>query len=269
MNRHQNNTYLVENQYKNSSNLGNRAQLHQKYSSNPIGWFPWVFSYLDISPDLNILECGSGPGWLWRNNFEQLPLGCHITITDLSPGMVQEARQTLESKGIDYTFKVEDIQQLTFEDQSFDLVIANHMLYHVPDFDKALFEVQRVMNQDGTFVASTVGNGHMRELHEFGQKLFPEVADLYNQSMITFSLDNGRTLLEPWFESIECFEYKNVLRVTEVEPIIAYMASNSDIENVSSSKIGDAAAQLGEIITQNGAFNITTRAGIFRCSSPK
>ena len=55
-----------------------------------------------------------------------------------------------------------DIQEIPFENETFDVVIANHMLFHVPDLNKALLEVKRVLKGNGIFYSATDGNGGMR-----------------------------------------------------------------------------------------------------------
>ena len=95
----QNTKYLRGDQYRDSQNLGARAQLHQRFSKDSNGWFRWVMSFLGLEQGIEVLECGCGPGWLWRNNLDALPIECQITLTDLSPGMVAEAQNWLARGG--------------------------------------------------------------------------------------------------------------------------------------------------------------------------
>ena len=148
----QNAEYLRQDQYRDSRNLGSRAQLHQQYGSNSTGWFEWVMAHLSLKPGNHVLECGCGPGWLWRENLERLPAGCEITLTDLSPGMVAEAEEALSQTGRSFRFLDADIVDLPFEDQSFDIVIANHMLYHVPDRQKAAARGQTCSQAEWPFL---------------------------------------------------------------------------------------------------------------------
>ena len=68
----QNAEYLRQDQYRDSRNLGSRAQLHQRYGSNPNGWFEWVMTHMALEPGNHVLEFGCGPGWLWRENLANL-----------------------------------------------------------------------------------------------------------------------------------------------------------------------------------------------------
>ena len=139
-------TYL-HHQYADPSNLDARVALHQLYSTHPQGWNEWVLNQFDLPPEARILELGCGPGHLWRSNLERLPEGWRIVLSDLSRGMVRTARRSLRI--VDhagerwFSFTVHDAQTLPYPDGSFDAVVANHMLYHVPNKWHALSEIYR------------------------------------------------------------------------------------------------------------------------------
>jgi ubiquinone/menaquinone biosynthesis C-methylase UbiE len=202
----QDKTYLRDQQYRTSQNLDARAALHRDFSVNRQDWQAWVFDQLALEPGTAVLECGCGPGWLWRQNLERIPARCAITLTDLSPGMVAEAESAIaeaESAVSEadsaltgrpgFHFQTASIEDLPFPDASFAVVVANHMLYHVPDLPKALQEVQRVLKPDGRFFAATNGDNHMRELKELARQFAPTLPDAWPQ--LAFRLENGRALL--------------------------------------------------------------------------
>ena len=68
----------------------------------------------------------------------RIPAGWSITLSDFSPGMLDAAWRNLVVTGRAFQFKEIDAQSIPFEDETFDAVIANHMLYHVPDRPKAI-----------------------------------------------------------------------------------------------------------------------------------
>ena len=72
---------------------------------------------------------------------------------DLSAGMIAEARAA--SAGLPVHFFVADAQALPLPDASFDVVMARHMLYHVPDIDRAVAEAARLLRPGGRFLAVT------------------------------------------------------------------------------------------------------------------
>ena len=131
--------YLKTDQYKDSSNLDARVAIHQRFSTNSYGWFNWVFDALSKLPaDAKILELGCGPGYLWKENISRIPAGWRITLSDLSSGMLDAAWRNLVVTGRAFKFEEIDAQSIPYPDETFDAVIANHMLYHVPDRRKAL-----------------------------------------------------------------------------------------------------------------------------------
>ena len=256
--------YLRGDQYRDSRNLGARSLLHQLYGTNPQGWFEWVMVHMDLRPGCKVLECGCGPGWLWRNNLEALPVGCQFTLTDLSPGMVAEAEEALSATYRDFRFLDADIAELPFDDQTFDIVVANHMLYHVPDRSRALSEVQRVLKPNGRFFAATIGDHHMGELWDLRMLLAPELTILFQQSSKEFSLENGKGQLAPWFNQIKIYRYENNLKVTDVEPLLAYILSSTQSRNrVEPEQLHKVRQTVQNSIEEHDSFDISTSAGLF------
>ncbi len=125
--------YLKTQQYGDAGNLNARAAL---------------------GPEARILEVGCGPAQLWRRNLNRLPTGWRVTLTEFSPGVVSAARGALA--GHEALF--------TFADGAFDAVIANYMLYHVPDRPRAFAEIARVLRPGGRLFATTNGPDNLREL---------------------------------------------------------------------------------------------------------
>lgn len=261
----QNETYLKDEQYKNSANLTARSELHRRFSTAVINWPHWVFSQLALEPNSRVLECGCGPGWLWRHNEPQIPANCHITLTDLSVGMVAEAEAALKNSQTDFHFQPANMQQLPFPEHAFDVVVANHMLYHVPDFEQALAEVRRVLPENGRFYAATNGKGHLRELWQLAEQMLPELEAEDERWHLPFSLENGAELLRPYFSKIERREFEDKLVVTEAEPIVAYLNSSAKILEISVEKWQQMLSFLQEKIDRSGSIIIRKETGLFVC----
>src|SRR5579883_1992180 len=128
-----NQRYLLSEQYKDSSHFNARLRIIQSLSEKPLGWYPWIFSHIKKAPRCRVLELGCGPAYLWQENMERIPPDWEITLSDFSPGMLQDAQNNLGESKRRFTFQVIDAQAIPFETASFDRVIANMMLYHVPD----------------------------------------------------------------------------------------------------------------------------------------
>ena len=138
MSRFTDQEYLLGEQYKNDAKLDARIRLHKKFSTNEYGWMTWVFDQFQGSPPgSQILELGCGPAGLWQDNAHGIPASWDITLSDFSPGMLAKAQKVLAALDRPFRFKVIDAQEIPFEDERFDVVIANHMLFFVPDRPKA------------------------------------------------------------------------------------------------------------------------------------
>ena len=264
----QDSNFLQKNQYRDSSNLDARAELHRRFSTAVQRWQPWVFDFLALQPGMRVLECGCGPGWLWRENVARIPANCHITLTDLSPGMVAEAEAALASSGHHFECQQANIQALDFADDTFDVVVANHMLYHVPDLPQALAEVQRVLKGNGRFIAATNGNNHMKELADLvPESIRQTVASLRMRGqgdLLAFRLENGRELLAPYFSTIDQHLYDDSLHITEVEPLLAYAFSMIRPEiDVPETAVDQLRKSWAAKIEAEGGIHISKHSGIF------
>lgn len=211
-------------QYRDAGNLNARIALHALFSTNPYGWMRWIFDELRLQPDEAVLEVGCGAGTLWTQNLDRLSPGCAITLTDFSPGMVDAARAALGSRP-QFTFQVADAQALPFADAAFDVVIANHMLYHVPDIDAALHEFVRVLRPGGRFYASTVGRGHLKGITDLVRRFDP--ANPYDTGgpATRFGLENGAGILTRYLTAVRLHIYEDALRIPDPMPLVAYAAS--------------------------------------------
>lgn len=220
----------VTQQYKSDRNLNVRMALHQRFSTSKTPWHRWVFDQLlaalgeRASDSLRILELGAGPGTLWTENQARIPEGWSITLSDLSPGMAVTARRNLEAAGCTASYVVANAERLPVATGSCDAVVANHMLYHVPDRSRALDEIRRVLRAEGVLAAATNGVGHMAELHELAHRFNPLLPGT-DPSPSRFSFEDGLAELGTRFEDVDLVRSENRLIVTEAEPLAAYMLS--------------------------------------------
>ena len=151
-----NNQKKVKEQYANAGNLNTRISIHQKYSTNKMGFGNWIFSNYEISQGMKVLELGCGTGDMWKGHEDLIKACDRLVLSDFSEGMLENAKTNLgDCAGLEY--RVIDIQNIPFEDESFDVVIANMMLYHVPDIRRGLSEVRRILKKGGAFYCATFG----------------------------------------------------------------------------------------------------------------
>ena len=213
----------LKNQYKNASNISARIQLHSLFSQNRQGWFPWIFEQLQLKNNMSILETGCGDGALWQNH--ELPDGITVTLSDISGGMLRDAKSRIGKDRKQFTYLTCDCQKLPFQDASFDLVIANHVLFYCADITKACREIARVLKTGGCLIAATYGKEHMKEISElmsaYDERIVLSSEHLYDH----FGKENGADILRTDFSKVKWQQYEDALCVTEAEPIISYVLS--------------------------------------------
>jgi SAM-dependent methyltransferase len=255
----------LQEQYRDSSNLAARIGLHARFSTSAVAWPAWVFSRLGLLVDSRVLEVGGGPGMLWRANGGNLPSGGRMTFTDFSHGMVAEARDAIEDAR--FAFGVVDAQRLPFSDGSFDVLVANHMLYHVPDLDAALAEFARVLASGGRLVAATNGRGHMRELGALLDAVGLGVARW--DHVEAFGLESGVEPTGRHFDDVAVERCPNVLAVTDARAVLDYVRSMGSLRRGGADGAGaEILERVTDAIDRDGAFRITTDAGVITARKP-
>lgn len=256
-----NDSNIIEH-YKNTKNLNVRISLHDKYSQNKQGWFPWLFEQIDFSRINRLLEVGCGNGKLWKNNKIDLR-NREIFLSDSSQGMVEEARKTL---GNDFNCMVFSCEQIPFKDDYFDTVIANHVLFYVYDLDLTLKEITRVLNKSGMLYCSTYGSNHMKEINDLVLNFDSRVRLSQTKLYDVFGLDNGEYILRKFFKNVYKKKYKDCLIVDKSKPIIDYIMSCHGNQNeLLGPKLDEFRKYLDSILLKEGAIKITKEAGIFVC----
>lgn len=267
MQRRQQRPNAVTSQYRETGNLDARFALHQRFSTNRYGWQSWVFDQLRIPPGGSILELGCGPAYLWHENADRTPAGWTTTLSDASIGMVSAARQGLVTARGRFRYAVVDAQSIPFSSARFDAVIANHMLYHVPDRPRALSEIRRVLRPGGCLYATTVGREHMRELIEMLGDAHPRLRCSTCVTAATFTLENGAAQLAHWFPSVSLVRYEDGLLVDSAEPLVAYARSMLP-EPVQPGALDCFSQFVEREIAERGAIQITKESGLFvACTS--
>jgi SAM-dependent methyltransferase len=257
--------FLRSKQYRDAGNLNARAAIHQNFSTNPQGWFNWLFQQADIQPGERLLEVGGGPGYLWQQYLAELPAGCRLVLSDFSPGMVSEARQALAGASTSVHFAVLDAQQIPFPSESFERVMANYMLYHVPDRPRAIAEIWRVLRPGGVLLAATNGPAHLREILNFMRRAINEPPEGPAPWGTTFDLENGAAQLSAFFPRVELRRYPDSLRVTQVQPILDYLYSmwEASEKGFDENAVAELRHDLEEQIHREGAVAITKESGLF------
>jgi SAM-dependent methyltransferase len=265
--------HILQNHYRDASRLDARIQLHATYSTNTQGLHSWVFEHLRLPPTCQVLEVGCGSGQLWLVNHHRLPAGWHVTLSDLSAGMLATAHLQLSPYGHDLRFVVHDAQALPFADHSVDAIIANHMLYHVPNRPAAYAEFCRVMKPSGRLYATTISQDNMQELdalvshvHPFRSQDRAAANPISDRRQRTgFNLEHGAAELSQWFAFVTLHRYVDALVVPEAEPLVAYIRS---IGVLTEDELVRFQHYVEEVIEQQGPIHISKDVGMFEACQP-
>ncbi len=177
-----NDPQAVATEYASERGLEGRRDAY-RYATGPDARALAVEAVLETNP-CRVLEVGCGPG---EASETIAASGAAVEAIDISDRMVELAR----GRGVDA--RVGDVQDLPFEDGSFDAALSAWMLYHVPDVERGIAELSRVLRPGGRLVAVTNRVEHLRELRVLlgGERATP------------FSDENARSLLQQAFARVE------------------------------------------------------------------
>jgi SAM-dependent methyltransferase len=237
--------------------LAARIALHQGYSTNPQAWFAWLAERLPRAGD--VLEAGAGTGALWEHAGTEDP--ATLTLTDFSAAMCARLRRFPAARVVRA-----DVTRLPFAAGSFDVVVANHMLYHLDDPGAGLRELARVLRPGGRLAASTNGPGHLAELDALGPAVGrPETR--VGTRLSAFDAESGPPLVARHFAGVAVEPYPCDLRVPEPEPILAYLDSLADTPLTAPERAA-ATALVRARIAAEGAFTVAKRTVLITATRP-
>lgn len=249
----------VARQYKTTANLRTRISIHEKYSVNKQGFGNWLLSHYEIPLHGRVLELGCGTGDIWKTNLSELDKSITLKLTDFSENMVAAVKEAFAAYA-QVSYDVVNIEAVPYADSSYDVVIANMMLYHVPDLHKGLSEVRRVLKADGCFYCATYG--------EYG--IMPYIAGLLGDYGVTdntnknFTLQNGCEILRKHFSEVKRFDYEDSLAVTNLDDLLDYVDSLINLSNV----VAVEKRTLKRILEQemrDGVLHVPKEYGMFAC----
>ena len=141
-----------------------------------------------------VLELATGTGLIAKHIVNA---AAHIEATDASPEMIAEAKRNNRSAKLH--FSVQDMFRLPYADKSFDAVIVSNALHIVPQPEKALQEIKRVLKDDGVLIAPTfthAGNSFPGKAKAFFMQLagFPLHSRWTSEEYLRFLRQNGWTV---------------------------------------------------------------------------
>ena len=259
----------LKSQYENANNISARIRLHKEFSTNQQGWFPWLFEtgvlpHIVVEPKtVHVLELGCGEGSLWTENLSRLPENVHITVSDISEGMIRDVRRNI---GSDERFSYEcfDCHKIPAQADTYDIVIANHLLFYCDDIAQVCSEVKRVLKKGGVFLCSTYGTAHMQEITHLVQKFDSRIILAAENLYERFGLENGEEMLREFFAQIEKCHYEDAIEIDKADPLIEYILSCHGNQN---QYLLDKYQDFRQYVKKQvkGQYRITKEAGCFIC----
>jgi ubiquinone/menaquinone biosynthesis C-methylase UbiE len=250
-------------QYSSSEKLAARARLHRDYSVSEMGWFEWVAQRLPLREGSAVLDIGCGPGWFWgAASAAGLPERLELTLADASPGMVKEAVvRCAPLRHWQVVGREADATALPFADQSFDVVLAMHMLYHVADAAEAIAEMHRVLKPGGTLAVTTNGSGNLLELYAlttvFGSPPTEPVAGM-------FGFEHAQRLMRARFGNVTQEIQPARLRVADPEVVFMALTSYPPGEGAPEDQLQALRDRIRDAFARgDGALDVEKQSGLF------
>lgn len=185
-----------------------------------------------------VLEVGCGIGDVTERM--QRELDPDLVATDLSPRMAElTARRQVKAC-------VADIEHLPFAGDVYSCVVANRVLYHLPDLDRGLAQIVRVLRPGGALLAVTYSEEHLGEL-----------ADVVGERLVasTFSAEAATEALERQFDNVEREDVCGTARFETVDDVRAFLS-----QGFGSQQSADVAGSLRGL---EAPFEATYRLALF------
>jgi SAM-dependent methyltransferase len=258
--------YLLLEQYRTGTRLRTRIDFYERFSSNPFSLYWWIFDRLKLPAVARVLELGCGNGCLWSKNGSRIPQGWKLTLTDLSAAMLREAKANLAETRGSIEYRVADAQFLPFPDGAFDGVIANYMLYHVPNLGAALREVVRTLAPSGRFYAATNGAGHLHELSD----LYRPFDSGDERVASSFTLENGEGILRRYFGEVRLERFEDTLEVDDPSALVAFVLSKVPADRITIAARHALDRQIRERFASGvGSLRLAESTGLFEAWEPQ
>jgi SAM-dependent methyltransferase len=203
-----------------------RIRTHELYTQPQVDFTAWVLDHVPWRGDERVLDIGCGSGAYIEPVCQRLVKGGRLIAGDVSSGMLRD----VASKPLPACAAIlnADAMRFPLPDGCCDVVLANHMLYHVPHIEGAVAEIHRVLRPGGCLVAATNARDSMETFntemveacHALGHSI-----DLPPSPALRFTLEDGRASLKPCFPDVERDIIESALVFSEAAPPVAYIDS--------------------------------------------
>lgn len=253
--------------YDADDDLRIRREFHEKYSRMKGNFHEWVIAQMPMHPTDRLLDVGTGPGdfpHLLRRQGHQ----GDVVGMDLSEGMAR----TAQAKEPSHSWLVADAQQLPFADGTFNGTMARHMLYHVPDIDRAVEEMARVTQVGGWAAAVTNGLDNMAMVYQVWDSINHPAVVVVSSISSRFPLETAADYFTPYFSDVQTIVQDDAVMLPTPEPLVYYLFSGRHLlmkpnhteqewQEVQT-KLVEGAEALWEKEAVDGVLTISKRVGV-------
>lgn len=265
-------TNLTEKAYSSDEKLRVRILTHELYSDPKLNFQEWVLDRVVWRGDEQVLDVGMGSGSYFEEVLKRIPRGRYFA-GDLSLGMARQARQRIA--GTRVSVFNGDAQSLPLGDAQFDIVLANHMLYHVPDLDQALHQIRRVLKPGGQLIAATNSSLNMPEFEQLKWRALGRLGvaenniDRYDPAVRGFALEDAARILHRYFYAVVRYDLPGALVFPDVQPVLDYLNSMRDLDEPNFPErinwddyMAIMSEQVRRLIAHFGELTITKLSGV-------
>jgi SAM-dependent methyltransferase len=254
-----------------AAGLDIRIQTHQQYTRPAVDFAEWVLGQIPWRGNELVLDVGCGSGLYVEPVLARLDRGGWLVSADLSLGMLRQVASRSPSPPIGLLNA--DAMELPLAAGSCDVVLANHVLYHLPDIGRGVREIHRVLRAAGYLIAATNARDSMQRFLEVMQRGAAALGYELNLPVspvgLRFNLENGGRWIEVAFANPEVRVLDSELVFPEAEPAVAYINSmrNGFEPQLPSGLEWEALMyqirrQIEAVVTERGAYHVPKRTGV-------
>jgi len=258
--------------YATKEPLAVRVRTHKLFTQPPVDFLAWVLGHVTWRGDERVLDVGCGSGAYVEPLCGRLTHGGCMLASDVSWGMLRDV--AAKSLPVSVVLLNADAMRLPLPDGCCDVVLANHMLFHVPHMEAAVIEFHRVLRPGGHLLAATNARDAMRafitEMEQAGRALGCPGVTLPVSPHVRFTLENGWAVLSPCFPDVVRDVVESALVFSDAAPAVAYIDSLRPtyepwlpVGIAWKTLIEQVERQIRAHIVAQGAYRVAKMGGVF------
>ncbi len=264
--------FLSTQMYSTDEALAVRRHTHKRYTQPQLDFIAWIVERISWRGDETVLDIGCGDGAYVEPVCARLTGEGRLLSADLSLGMLRDLNaKTLA--GQPRMFNA-DAMSIPLPDACCDVVLANHMMFHVPLMEQALAEFHRVLRQGGHLLAATNARNSMEtfvtEMLTAAQALGHDWEIPLAPAIRRFVLENGGAIIEPIFPNVKQDIVESYLAFSQAAPAVDYIHSLRHVYTPQlpqglewEALIQQVARQIEAQVAQQGEYRVPKATGVF------